>query len=129
MYKIIFDWLILNKYTSLWKFGVPASLVNSNKRIVIAKISLHFVFEIRNCLIVKMAEIMDYVSDGSDFEVEYSLDSDSLSDKSVFFNSSQHQHANKQNIRIFMDTWRLAQAMIRTQMISPDLISTGKPTI
>ena len=31
-----------------------------------------------------MAEIMDYVSDGSDFEVEYSSDSDSLSDKSVF---------------------------------------------
>ena len=27
---------------------------------------------------------MDYVSDGSDFEVEYSSDSDSLSDKSVF---------------------------------------------
>ena len=77
---------------------------------------------------------MDYVSDGSDFEVEYSLDSDSLSDKSVFSSdlicvNNQYRHANTQNIRIFMDTWRLAQAMIRTQMISPDLISTGKLTI
>ena len=85
MYKTIFDWLIWNKYTSLWKFGVPTSFVNLNQCVVVAKISLHFVFEIRNCLIVKMAEIMDYVSDGSDFEVEYSSDSDSLSDKSVFF--------------------------------------------
>ena len=67
---------------------------------------------------------MHYVSDGSDFEVEYSSDSVSLSDKSVL-----HQHAHTQNIRISMDTWRPAQVMIRTRMISPDLISTGKLTI
>ena len=77
---------------------------------------------------------MDYVSDGSDFEVEYSLDSDSLSDKSVFSSDLIYQqqsisHANTQNIRISMDTWRLVQAMIQTWMISPDLISTGKLTI
>ena len=74
---------------------------------------------------------MDCVSDGSDFEVEYSSDSDSLSDKSVFSSDLmyQHRHAHTKNIRISMDTWRRAQAMIRTRMISPDLISTGKRTI
>ena len=128
MYKTIFDWLILNKYTSLWKIDTPASFVNSKKCIVVAKISLYFFFENRNCLIVKMSEIMYYVSD---FEVEYSSESDSLSDKSVFSSDLiyQHPHANTQYIRISMDIWRLAQAMIRTQMISPDLISTGKRTI
>ena len=30
-----------------------------------------------------MVEMMDYISDGSDFEVEYSSNSDSLSDESV----------------------------------------------
>ena len=31
-----------------------------------------------------MVEIMDYISDGSNFEVEYSSNLDSLSDESVF---------------------------------------------
>ena len=67
---------------------------------------------------------MDYVID---FEVEYSSDSDYLWNKSVF--SSDLIYQQQSNIRISMDTWRLVQAMIRTRMISQDLISTGKLTI
>ena len=39
-----------------------------------------------------MAKIVDYVSDGSDFEVEYSSNSDSLSDKSVFSSDFSKYH-------------------------------------
>ena len=36
------------------------------------------------CVFARLMETMGYVSGGSDFEVKYSSDSDSLSDKSVF---------------------------------------------
>ena len=55
---------------------------------------------------------MDYVSDGSDFEVEYSLDSDSLSDKSVFSSDLIYQqqstsackHTKSTDFRGYLET-------------------------
>ena len=59
-----------------------------------------------------MVEIMDYISDGSDFEVEYSSDSDSLSDKSVFSNDLIYQqqstsackHTNYKDFHGYLET-------------------------
>ena len=70
MYKTSFNWLNQSNIGLLMKIGHPCVILLSKHLGVAAKVTLNFVFEIRNCIVIKMDEIMIYTCDGSDFHVE-----------------------------------------------------------
>ena len=72
MYKTSFDWLNQFNIGLLTKIGHLRVILLSKHLGVAAKVTLNFAFEIRNCVVIKMDEIMVYTCDGSDFHVEYS---------------------------------------------------------